>query len=103
MRLLILDIEQFTFCLFQWEAFSIPELENFLKILDREEEEYIDQVRHRYQLLKIQMDQQLASLEEERRQLGIHDQTENGKDSVAKSSDSVPDGFEKDTREPVFV
>ena len=29
---------------FQWEVFSIPELQNFMKILDKEEEEHILQV-----------------------------------------------------------
>merc|ERR1712165_65080 len=28
-----------------WEAFSVPELENFLRILDREEAEYVDQLK----------------------------------------------------------
>ncbi len=87
----------------QWEAFSVPELENFLKILDREEEEYIDQVRHRYKMLKIQMDHQLADMEEEQRLLG-HTTPHQGETSLDNaSSDSVPDPFDKDTREPVFV
>ena len=30
--------------LFQWEVFSLPELQNFMKILDKEEEEHITQV-----------------------------------------------------------
>ena len=29
---------------FQWEVFSVPELQNFMKILDKEEEEHILQV-----------------------------------------------------------
>ncbi|XP_071510418.1 ras association domain-containing protein 1-like isoform X5 [Diadema antillarum] len=32
----------------EWEAFTVPELQNFLRILDKEEEEYIQQVRRRY-------------------------------------------------------
>ena len=39
----------------QWDEFSIPELENFLRILDREEEEYVEQVKARYSLLRIQV------------------------------------------------
>jgi len=37
--------------LFQWEAFTLPELNNFLRILDREEEEYKNIVRKKYQFL----------------------------------------------------
>ncbi|XP_072181783.1 ras association domain-containing protein 1-like [Diadema setosum] len=32
----------------EWEAFTVPELQNFLRILDKEEEEYIQQVRRKY-------------------------------------------------------
>ncbi len=35
-----------------WDAFEIPELNNFLKILDREEKEHLTQVIIRYKLLK---------------------------------------------------
>ncbi|XP_015903645.2 ras association domain-containing protein 1 [Parasteatoda tepidariorum] len=34
-----------------WEQFAIPELNNFLKILDLEEEEYINQVKLKYKML----------------------------------------------------
>ena len=47
---------------FQWEAFSLPELENFLRILNREEEEYLEQVKAKYRLLRIQMGKRLADL-----------------------------------------
>ncbi|KAK4298650.1 hypothetical protein Pmani_029018 [Petrolisthes manimaculis] len=40
----------------QWEAFSIPELSNFLRILDREEEEYRCQIRDKYALLRRRID-----------------------------------------------
>jgi Ras association domain-containing protein 1 len=63
-----------------WEAFSVPELENFLRILDREEEEYLEQVRAKYQLLKIQMTQRMKEMDQEREK-----------------------SFAKDTRTPVFV
>ncbi|XP_066980213.1 uncharacterized protein [Macrobrachium rosenbergii] len=36
----------------QWEAFSLPELSNFLRILDREEEEYRCQIKDKYALLR---------------------------------------------------
>lgn len=32
----------------EWEAFTVPELQNFLRILDKEEEEYIQAVRSKY-------------------------------------------------------
>ncbi|KAK2158040.1 hypothetical protein LSH36_178g03003 [Paralvinella palmiformis] len=45
-----------------WEAFSLPELENFLKILNREEEEYVEQVRGKYRMLKIHMERRSKEL-----------------------------------------
>lgn len=39
-----MNFDQCLCVLFQWEVFSIPELQNFMKILDREEEEHITQV-----------------------------------------------------------
>ncbi|GFR19562.1 ras association domain-containing protein 1 [Trichonephila clavata] len=35
-----------------WEQFAIPELNNFLKILDLEEEEYLNQVKLKYRILQ---------------------------------------------------
>ncbi|XP_022242555.1 ras association domain-containing protein 1-like isoform X2 [Limulus polyphemus] len=34
----------------KWEDFTLPELKNFLKILDREENEHIKQVRNKYRV-----------------------------------------------------
>lgn len=34
--------------IFQWEAFEIPELNNFIKILELEEKEYMKRIRHKY-------------------------------------------------------
>ena len=48
----------------QWEAFSLPELEGFLTVLNREEREYIDQVRNKFRLLKIQMLKKLREFEQ---------------------------------------
>lgn len=47
---------------FQWEAFSLPELENFLRVLKREEEEYVDQIRAKYHLMKIHMRKRMEEL-----------------------------------------
>lgn len=43
-----------------WEVFSIPELQNFMKILDKEEEEHILQVEEKYRLYKERLEQALA-------------------------------------------
>lgn len=40
--------ERFLSLILQWEAFTVPELQNFLRILDKEEEEYIQAVRRKY-------------------------------------------------------
>lgn len=44
----------------QWEAFSLPELSNFLRILDREEEEYRCQIQDKYSLLRHRIREMLA-------------------------------------------
>lgn len=36
----------------QWDAFSFPELRNFLRILKREEEEHVRQIVRRYALAR---------------------------------------------------
>jgi len=41
----------------------LPELESFLTILNREEEEYIDQVRSKYRVMQIHLKKRLQSLE----------------------------------------
>jgi Ras association domain-containing protein 1 len=46
-----------------WEAFSLPELESFLTVLNREEEEYIKEVKTKYRLLKIHMRKRLQKIE----------------------------------------
>ncbi|XP_045164575.2 uncharacterized protein LOC123528701 [Mercenaria mercenaria] len=35
-----------------WEAFCTPELNNFLRVLDREEEEYMAQLKYKYKVMK---------------------------------------------------
>lgn len=44
----------------QWHAFSMPELKNFLRILQREEEEHIKQIVQRYALARTKMQGALA-------------------------------------------
>ncbi|KAM7422782.1 hypothetical protein PAMA_010701 [Pampus argenteus] len=43
-----------------WHAFSMPELKNFLRILQREEEEHIKQIVQRYALARIKTQEALA-------------------------------------------
>ncbi|XP_040264498.1 ras association domain-containing protein 1 isoform X2 [Bufo bufo] len=44
-----------------WDAFSMPELQNFLRILQREEEEHMRQILQRYARCRQQMQEALAS------------------------------------------
>lgn len=46
-----------------WEVFSLPELQNFMKILDKEEEEHILQVKEKYQVYKERLEKALALTE----------------------------------------
>ncbi|RXG73596.1 Ras association domain-containing protein 1 [Armadillidium vulgare] len=46
----------------QWEAFSLPELDNFLRILEREEGEYKNQIRDKYSHLRQRLQWQLSRL-----------------------------------------
>lgn len=43
-----------------WDEFAMPELQNFIKILEREEEEYINQVKRKFFLMREKMNQALA-------------------------------------------
>ncbi|KAM9758627.1 ras association domain-containing protein 1-like isoform 1-T1 [Menidia menidia] len=43
-----------------WHAFSMPELKNFLRILQREEEEHVKQIVQRYALARNKMKEALA-------------------------------------------
>ncbi|XP_040889434.1 ras association domain-containing protein 1-like isoform X2 [Toxotes jaculatrix] len=43
-----------------WHAFSMPELNNFLRILQREEEEHIKQIVQRYAVARTKMQEALA-------------------------------------------
>ncbi|KAK6022315.1 hypothetical protein OSTOST_11994, partial [Ostertagia ostertagi] len=44
---------------YQWEAFEVPELDNFLRILRMEEQQYQWQIRKRYHQYRYQLDQEL--------------------------------------------
>ncbi|KAG7244714.1 hypothetical protein INR49_029733 [Caranx melampygus] len=43
-----------------WHAFSMPELKNFLRILQREEEEHVKQIVQRYAVARTKMQEALA-------------------------------------------
>lgn len=58
------------FCL-QWDAFSFPELNNFMKVLDREEEEAIAQLQYKYRVMKRIILQRLKELKKEKQILPI--------------------------------
>lgn len=45
----------------QWDAFSLPELHNFLRILQREEDEQLRRVRHRYARCRRELQAALAA------------------------------------------
>ncbi|XP_051667442.1 ras association domain-containing protein 1 isoform X1 [Manacus candei] len=44
-----------------WDAFTLPELQNFLRILQREEEEHVRRLRHRYARCRQKMQEALAT------------------------------------------
>lgn len=50
-----------------WDAFSLPELSNFMRVLDREEKETILELRHKYAYMRQYMERRLAELRGERR------------------------------------
>lgn len=50
----------------QWENFSLPELNNFMKVLDREEDEAVAQLRYKYRIMKRIIQQQLKEHRKER-------------------------------------
>jgi len=54
----------------QWEAFSLPELESFLMILHKEEDTYLQEIKETYHVLRIQMQQRLKQLRQDRIGLG---------------------------------
>lgn len=55
----------------QWENFSKPELENFLIVLDREEQEYISQLQYKYCVMKKIIHQRFKEIRKERRKSAL--------------------------------
>lgn len=47
---------------FQWEAFSIPELQNFLRILDKEENDQLQILKNRYAAYRGQLEEALRGV-----------------------------------------
>lgn len=45
----------------KWEDFAIPELQNFLKILELEEEEYLTQLKLKYDLVRSKIQEAMDS------------------------------------------
>lgn len=66
MFLCVLDINYFLLFFFQWDQFSYPELNNFLKVLDREENECITQLQYKYKVMKRLIKQRLKEIKAER-------------------------------------
>lgn len=46
-------------CASQWDAFSIPELQNFLTILEKEEQDKIQQVQKKYDKFRQKLEEAL--------------------------------------------
>lgn len=44
----------------QWEAFSLPELQNFLRILDKEEDEQLQNLKERYAAYRHKLEEALS-------------------------------------------
>ncbi|CAI9559622.1 unnamed protein product, partial [Staurois parvus] len=45
-----------------WEAFTVPELQNFLRILDKEEEEQLQSLKRRYSSYKEKLEEALSGV-----------------------------------------
>jgi len=81
-----------------WDAFSVPELENFLKILDREEHDYVEQIKAKYNLLHIQISHQVSTLQENERQsrsssLGVNKISKAKEKTIKLSNDGQGEVF----------
>jgi Ras association domain-containing protein 3 len=51
------------FCIVsQWEAFSLPELQNFLRILDKEEDEQLQNLKRRYTAYRHKLEEALSEV-----------------------------------------
>ncbi|KAJ8301552.1 hypothetical protein KUTeg_020539 [Tegillarca granosa] len=61
-----LDVDNLQTILNVWEAFSRPELNNFLRVLDREESELISQLEYKYKVMKKIIHQRMKELRREK-------------------------------------
>lgn len=52
----------FFFAFSQWEAFSLPELQNFLRILDKEEDEQLQNLKKRYAAYRQKLEEALSEV-----------------------------------------
>ncbi|CAJ0936367.1 unnamed protein product [Ranitomeya imitator] len=60
---LIMNLKSFPACfLTGWEAFTIPELQNFLRILDKEEDEQLQSLKRRYSCYKEKLEEALSGV-----------------------------------------
>ena len=83
----------------QWEAFSIPELKNFLTILNREEDEYVDQIKAKYSLMQIHLTRRMTEIHKQRQQqaaatdvtaAAVDDVTQRLRDSTLRDNTPPP-------------
>lgn len=56
------SIDLAIFFFFQWEAFSLPELESFLTVLDKEERECVQQVVDKFRILRTHMERRISEM-----------------------------------------
>lgn len=49
-----------------WDAFSLPELQNFMRVLDREENEYCSQLEYKYKVMRKIIQTRLKELRKEK-------------------------------------
>ena len=54
--------------LLQWDNFSTPELGNFLRVLDREENEYMSQLEYKYKVMRRLISQRMKEIRKEKHQ-----------------------------------
>lgn len=55
-------MDKSTILFFQWEAFSLPELQNFLRILDKEEDEQLQTLKRRYAVYREKLEEALGGV-----------------------------------------
>ncbi|KAH9381334.1 hypothetical protein HPB48_011762 [Haemaphysalis longicornis] len=75
----------------EWEDFALPELQNFLKILDLEEEEYLTQLKLKYDLVRSKIQEAMDSFTKR------EPQTPSDDGSPAPNTGAPPDQAESTT------